>query len=158
MIAMYPGTFDPVTLGHEDIIARAAAMFDTLWVAVASDSSKAQPLLSFDERFLLAKKVTAHLANVKVCKLSGLLVNCARASKASIVVRSARHSTDFDAEYQWAKMNEQLDSALETLLFLPRLTYAGICAKLVREIWMLGGDISAFVSPNVVKHLNERKR
>jgi pantetheine-phosphate adenylyltransferase len=158
MIAMYPGTFDPVTLGHEDIIARAANVFETLWVAVALDSSKAQPLLSFDERFLMAEKVTAHIPNVKVCKLAGLLVDCAAEYNASVIVRSARNSSDFDVEFQLAVMNEQLGNALETWLLLPRLTYSGICARLVREICMLGGDISSFVSPEVAKHLNERKR
>lgn len=157
MIAMYPGTFDPLTLGHENIIARAAAVFDTLWVAVAPDSKKAKPLLDADERMALAKQVTSHLPNVHVCVLTGLLVDCARAHEAEVVVRSVRNSTDFDAECQLAQMNQQLDHGIETMFFFPQLTYAGICARLVREIWVLGGDVSPFVSSEVAQYLNKKR-
>lgn len=157
MIAVYPGTFDPLTNGHMDIIRRALKIFPTLLLAVA-DSKKKNTLFSLDERVAMAREVTASMPGVTVCPFSGLLMHFMREHKAEILIRGARAVSDFEYEFQMAGMNRQLMPEVETIFLVPADQFQFISATFVREVAMLGGDPSPFVSPCVSLALKNKYR
>lgn len=154
-IALYPGTFDPITNGHIDLIQRAARLFDTVIVAIAA-SSKKNPLFSLEERIELAQKVMADCPNVKVTGFDVLLVDFAKQQKANILIRGLRAISDFEYEFQLASMNRNLSSEIESLFLMPADEYSFISSSLVKEVSSLGGDISDFVHPVVNQALAEK--
>ncbi len=147
-IAIFPGTFDPLTLGHQDLILRAAAIFDQLVVAVAVNLNKA-PLLSLQQRVSILKNTFGSVKNINVVGYSNLLVDFARAQKASVIVRSVRGVKDFEYELQLATMNKALSPNLETIFLTPNGKYAHVSSSFVKEIAQLGGDVSPFVNTEV---------
>ena len=153
--AIYPGTFDPITNGHSDLVSRASRMFDRVLVAVAHNRFK-QPFLSLEERVALAREVLEELANVEVCVLDGLLVDFARKRGARAILRGLRAVSDFEYELQLAGLNRKLAPDLETLFLTPAEPYAYVSSSLVREIASLGGDVGDFVAPVVLAALKRR--
>lgn len=153
--AMYPGTFDPITLGHEDLVRRAIRLFDRVVVAIAANPGK-EPMFSLEERVALAKSVLAAYDQVEVTGYEGLTVEFAREHGLTVIVRGLRAISDFEYEFQLANMNRHLTDEVETAFLTPTETYTYISSSLVREIASLGGDISEFVSPAVKKALLER--
>jgi pantetheine-phosphate adenylyltransferase len=145
---MYPGTFDPITRGHEDIIRRCATLFDTVVVAIAASPRK-QPLLSLEQRVNLARVVLADLPSVTVTGYSGLTVDFAREHDLKAIVRGLRAVSDFEFEFQLATMNRHLAADIETVFLTPIEQYNFVSSSLVREIAEHGGDISQFVHPHV---------
>jgi pantetheine-phosphate adenylyltransferase len=152
--ALYPGTFDPITHGHEDLIRRSAVLFDRVVVAVAA-SPKKTPLLALAERISLAREVLHDLSGVEVTGYAALTVDFAREHSLGVIVRGLRTASDFEYEFQLATMNAQLDSSIDTVLLTPTPEHTFISASLVREIAEHGGDISAFVHPAVAARLKE---
>ena len=155
--AVYAGTFDPITAGHEDLTRRAASMFDHVIVAIADSKSK-KPLFTLEERIAIGREVFSDLKNITVTGFSGLLMNFVQQHGARVVVRGVRSVTDFDYEFQLAGMNQQLFPEVETIFMTPGAKYAYVSATLVREISILGGDASQFVSPTVAARLAEKAR
>jgi pantetheine-phosphate adenylyltransferase len=153
-IAIYPGTFDPITNGHIDLVQRAAKMFDTVIVAIAS-SSKKSPKFSLEKRVELAEQVLADCPNVAVQGFDILLVEFARQQKATVLIRGLRAVSDFEYEFQLASMNRHLAPELESVFLMPADEYSFISSSLVKEVAALGGDISNFVHPAVFKALNK---
>ena len=153
--AIYPGTFDPITLGHSDLIRRASALFDHIIIAVAINPNK-KPLFSLEQRVELAQQSLADLHNVEVCGFEGLLVDFAIEKGAKCIVRGLRNVTDFDHEYQLAMMNRKMQADIETLFLTPSEQFSCISSSLVREIATLGGDVSEFVSPAVQSALQRQ--
>jgi pantetheine-phosphate adenylyltransferase len=153
--AVYPGTFDPLTHGHEDIVTRAARLFDKVIVGIAESSAK-RPIFSLDERVAIAREVLAPLTNVEVRRFSGLLVNFVRECQGDVVVRGLRAVSDFDYEFQLAGMNRQLMPELETIFMTPVDHHQFVSGTLVREIATLGGDVSKFVSPAVLAAIDTK--
>lgn len=151
---IFPGSFDPITHGHVDIIKRAALLFDAVIVAVAKNSSK-NALLSIDERVALTQAVLVDEMNVEVSCFSGLLVDFALARQANFVLRSLRGSADVSWELQLATMNRTMAPSVETLFMAPSAEFSALSSTLVREIALNNGDISAFVDPRVVKSLQD---
>ncbi len=153
--AMYPGTFDPITLGHEDLVRRACRLFDKVVVAVASNPGK-EPMFSQEERVELAKDALSEIDNVVVSGYEGLTVDFALQNDLQVIVRGLRAISDFEYEFQLANMNRHLTDDVETAFLTPTETYTYISSSLVREICSMGGDISDFVSPKVKAALMER--
>ena len=153
--AIYPGTFDPLTHGHSDLVKRASVLFDKVIVAVAINPSKA-PMFSLDERVKLAEQALADLDNVEVCGFEGLLVDFACERQANIIVRGIRNYSDFEHESQLATMNRKMQPEIETLFLNPAEQFTAISSSLVREIASLGGDISDFVAPCVATALQSK--
>lgn len=153
--ALYPGTFDPITNGHADIIVRAAALFQTVIVAVAANPGKS-PAFNLEQRVALAQTVVAELPRVKVVYFSNLLIDFARSVNAKVILRGLRAVSDFDYEFQLAGMNRRLAPELETVFLTPAEQYTFLSSRLVREVSALGGDVSAFVHPTVKAALKER--
>jgi len=153
--AMYPGTFDPITLGHEDLVRRATRLFDKVIVAIAANPSK-EPMFSLDERVELARTVLADMDSVEVMGYSGLTVDFARDNGLQAIVRGLRAISDFEYEFQLANMNRHLNEEVESVFLTPAETYTYISSSLVREICSMGGDISEFVSPKVKDALMQR--
>ncbi len=153
--AMYPGTFDPVTLGHEDLVRRGARLFDKIVVAIAANPGK-EPMFSLDERVDMAKSALADIPNVEVTGYSGLTVDFAEQNNLKVIVRGLRAVSDFEYEFQLANMNRHLTDEVETAYLTPTEKYTFISSSLVREVASLGGDVSEFVSPAVRKALEER--
>lgn len=153
--AMYPGTFDPITRGHEDLIRRCGRLFDRVVVAIAASPKKA-PLLSLDDRVVLAREVLRDMPEVTVTGYAGLTVDFARDQGLGVIVRGLRSASDFEYEFQLATMNSHLDDSVETVLLTPTEQFTFISATLVREIAEHGGDISPFVHPLVERHLRNR--
>lgn len=153
--AVYPGTFDPFTKGHEDLVRRAASLFDEVIVAVA-DSQAKNPLFSLEDRVKIAKEVVTPFGNVSVAGFSGLLMDFIRKNQAKIVVRGLRAVSDFEYEFQLAGMNRNLYPDVETLFLTPAEQYTFISGTMVREIALLGGDVSPFVNPLVLQHIQKR--
>ncbi len=147
-IAIYPGSFDPVTLGHEDIVKRCFAFADRVYVAVAINASKT-PLFTLEERLDLLRTVLAGVENVDVCHFDGLLADFARRVGAHMVVRGLRAVSDFEYEFEMALMNRRLNVDLETVFLTPAVHLTFLRANLVREVAALGGDVSEFVHPKV---------
>jgi pantetheine-phosphate adenylyltransferase len=154
-IAVYPGTFDPITLGHEDIVRRAADLFDEVIVAVAGSTNK-KTLFNLDERVVLAKSVFEHADNIKVVGFSGLLMQFVQDQGAKMVIRGLRAASDFEYEFQLAGMNRKLYPQFETLFLTPSEQFMFISSSLVREVAVLGGNVHAFVSPMVEDAINEK--
>ncbi|MGH8629713.1 MAG: pantetheine-phosphate adenylyltransferase [Burkholderiales bacterium] len=152
---VYPGTFDPLTRGHEDLVRRAANIFDEVIVAVA-DSRGKRPFFSVEERVAMAKEALAAFDNVRVEGFSGLLMDFVRRQNAKIILRGLRAVSDFEYEFQMAGMNRNLYPDVETLFLTPAEQYQFISATMVREIASLGGDVSPFVNPLVVPRLKAK--
>ena len=146
--AIYPGSFDPLTNGHLDVIQRAAKLFDHVIVAVAENESK-QPLFTLTERVALVKQAVTKLPNVETDSFSTLLVEYVAAQKAQAIVRGLRAVSDFEFEFQLALMNRKLDESIETIFMMPKDTYTFLSSRIVKEIARLGGDVRSFVPPNV---------
>jgi len=153
--AVYPGTFDPLTRGHEDLVRRASTLFDAVILAVADSRSK-KPFFTLEERLDMARQVLADLGNVEVMGFNGLLIDFARQNNARVVVRGLRAVSDFEYEFQLAGMNRNLSPDMETVFLTPSEQHMFISATLVREIAMFGGDISKFVHPIVRAKLAAR--
>ncbi|PSV20002.1 pantetheine-phosphate adenylyltransferase [Photobacterium leiognathi] len=152
---IYPGTFDPITNGHLDLIERAAAMFDHVIVGVAFNPSK-KPLFDLNERVELASKITAHLNNVEIVGFSGLLVDFAKEHNANILVRGLRAVSDFEYEFQLANMNRRLMPELETVFLTPAEENSFISSTIVKEVALHKGDVSQFVDPLITTALLEK--
>jgi pantetheine-phosphate adenylyltransferase len=153
--AVYPGTFDPFTRGHEDLARRAATLFDQVVLGIA-DSRAKRPFFSLEERVALVKEVLGELNNVQVIGFSGLLINFVRQQNARVVVRGLRAVSDFEYEFQLAGMNRNLWPEMETVFLTPSEQHMFTSATLVREIALLGGDVAEFVHPAVAKKLKEK--
>ncbi|MDX1516558.1 MAG: pantetheine-phosphate adenylyltransferase [Woeseiaceae bacterium] len=154
--AMYPGTFDPITLGHEDLVRRAASLFDRLVVAIAANTGSKTPMFSVDERVDMARAALAEIPNVEVARYAGLTVDFAKEHGLRVIVRGLRAVSDFEYEFQLANMNRHLTDEVETAFLTPTEKFTFISSSLVREVAELGGDVSAFVSPEVRKALLDR--
>jgi pantetheine-phosphate adenylyltransferase len=159
--AIYPGSFDPLTNGHLDVVQRAAKLFDRVVVAVAKNEGK-NPLFTQNERLALVKQAVKHLPNVEADTFDSLLVEYVVSQKAQAIVRGLRAVSDFEFEFQLALMNRKLDENVETIFMMPKDTYTFLSSRIVKEIARLGGDVSAFVSPHVqtalIKKLKPRKK
>lgn len=154
-IAVYPGTFDPFTRGHEDLVRRASSIFTKLIVGVA-DSKNKRPIFTLQERIEIAKEVLSHYPNVEIAGFSGLLKDFAREHSARVIVRGLRAVSDFEYEFQMAGMNRYLLPDVETLFLTPSDQYQFISGTFVREIAQMGGDVSKFVFPSVEKWLQKK--
>jgi pantetheine-phosphate adenylyltransferase len=157
VVALYPGSFDPITHGHEDLARRALSVADRLIVAVAHTSTHDKKgLFDIGERIRLIEEVFADEDRIEVKSFEGLLVDFARAEKAPLVVRGLRAVSDFEYELQMAQMNQELWPEIETIFLVPDVRYSFLSASLVREVARLGGDVSSFVSKPVLKTLKKR--
>ena len=154
-IAIYPGSFDPLTNGHLDVMQRAAKLFDRVIVAVAKNEEK-RPLFTLAEREALVKKAVAHLPNVATDSFDGLLVEYVAARKARAIVRGLRAVSDFEFEFQLALMNRKLDENIETIFMMPKDTYTFLSSRIVKEIARLGGNVSPFVPAHVQAALTKK--
>lgn len=154
--AMYPGTFDPITLGHEDLVRRAARLFDHVVVAIALDTGSKVPMFTFDERVEMAEQALQHHDNVEIKGYSGLTVEYAKQNGHQVIIRGLRAVSDFEYEFQLANMNRALTEDVETVFLTPTDMYTYISSTLVREVAQLGGDVSGFVSPQVKAAIEER--
>lgn len=154
-IGIYPGSFDPVTKGHLDIIRRSSKMVDVLIVAVLKNNSKS-PLFSVEERVSMLKEVTKDISNVQIDSFSGLLVDYARKNDASIIVRGLRAVTDFEYELQMSQTNRIMDSDVDTIFLTTSLEYAYLSSSTVKEVAMYGGDVSKFVPEYVADKINDK--
>lgn len=152
---IYPGTFDPITLGHHDLVARAAALFDRVIIAVAHSERK-KPLFDLDQRMTLCRQALADLPNVEVQSYNNLLVDFARGNNARFVLRGVRAIADFEYELQLANMNRAMYPEMETVFLTPTERYAYISSTLVREIAAMGGEYAQFVPPVVAAALQQR--
>ncbi len=156
-IAIYPGTFDPITNGHTDLVRRAAGMFSRIYVAVAANPGKT-PMFTHDERVSLAQQVLRDIPNVDVVGYSGLTVDFARRHGVTVVLRGLRAISDFEFEFQLANMTRHLARELETVFMTPQEQFTFISSTLIREIAIYGGDASEFVDPVVATELAKKKR
>ena len=154
-VAVYPGTFDPLTLGHEDIVRRAAQLADHVVVAVARSSGK-NPIFSMDERVQIAREVLAVYPNVTVEGFDGLLMTFLKKHHANLLIRGLRAVSDFEYEFQMAGMNRRLNAQIETVFLTPAEEFMFISGTMVREIARLGGDVSQFVQPHVCALLRDK--
>mgnify|MGYP001814710074 FL=1 len=154
--AMYPGTFDPITLGHEDLVKRAALLFDRVVVAIADNPGSKAPLFTTEERVAMAQGALSSLDNVEVTGYAGLTVDFAKANNLRVIIRGLRAVSDFEYEFQLANMNRRLTAEVETAFLTPTEEYTFISSSLVREVAQLGGDVSEFVSPKVREALLKR--
>jgi pantetheine-phosphate adenylyltransferase len=146
---MYPGTFDPITLGHEDFVRRAAKLYDKVVVAVAANTGSKTTMFSFNERVEMAQQVLANIANVEVAGYEGLTIDFAQENGLAVIVRGLRAVSDFEYEFQLASMNRHLTEDVETAFLTPTDKFTFISSTLVREVATLGGDVAEFVSPKV---------
>jgi pantetheine-phosphate adenylyltransferase len=157
LTAVYPGTFDPITRGHEDLVRRAVRLFDHVIVAVAESRNK-QPFFSMAERVAMTRDVLADVPHVRVEGFSGLLIDFVAEQGAIAVLRGLRAASDFEYEFQLAGMNRNLKPDIETLFLTPSDQYMFISASMIREIAQFGGDVSPFVHPLVARRLSEKIR
>jgi pantetheine-phosphate adenylyltransferase len=155
--AIYPGTFDPITRGHEDLVRRASRLFDHVVVAVAVSSGK-KPFFTHGERVDMAREVLADCSNVEVRDFSGLLMEFAQQQNATVILRGLRAVSDFEYEFQMAGMNRSMYPGVETVFMTPSEQYMFISASIVREISRLGGNVEKFVSPLVAERLRTRSQ
>lgn len=154
-VAIYPGSFDPVTMGHKDIIERAARMFDTLIVAVLINREK-MPVFSDRERADMLRKVTRHLDNVKIVYFEGLLALYARENRINTVIKGLRAVSDFDYEFQMALANKKLNPELDTAFLMASEKYMYLSSRIVKDIGAYGGEISEFVPPEILNEVSEK--
>ena len=159
-VGLYPGTFDPITLGHLDVIRRASALLDKLVIGVAINRDKG-PLFSLEERVAMVEAETRKVADltgleIEAHPFENLLIDCARDVGASVIVRGLRAVADFEYEYQMVGMNRQLDNSIETVFLMAEAEHQAIASKLVKEIARLGGDVSKFVTPEVNEELKRK--
>lgn len=154
-LAIYPGTFDPVTNGHLDILKRAASVFETVYIAVAQNMHK-NPLFTTEERIVMIQNCTSQYPNVKIDQFKGLAVEYARKVGASVIIRGLRAISDFDYEFQMALMNRHMNDNIDTVFFMPHEDYTYLSSSTVREIVRFGGNVSEFV-PEIVKNELIRK-
>jgi len=154
--AMYPGTFDPITLGHEDLVRRAAPLYDRVVVAIAANTGSKAPMFTFGERVELASEALSDIKNADVMGYEGLTVDFAKENGLAVIIRGLRAVSDFEYEFQLANMNRHLTQDVETVFLTPTEKYTFISSSLVREVASLGGDISEFVSPKVQEALLSR--
>jgi len=154
--AMYPGTFDPITLGHEDLVRRAASLYGRIVVAVAANTGSKAPMFTLAERVELAKSTLSDIGNVEVTGYEGLTVDFARKNGLAVIMRGLRAVSDFEYEFQLANMNRHLTNDVETVFLTPSDKYTFISSTLVREVASLCGDVTEFVSPKVKQALMER--
>jgi len=155
--AVYPGTFDPITNGHQDLVRRAADIFDRVIVAIAAHSNKT-PLFTLEKRVQLARRVLQDIPHVEVHGYAGLTVDFARQYPGAVIVRGLRAVSDFEFEFQLANMSRHLDRNFETVFLTPQEQFTFISSTLVREIAVLGGDVSRFVHPLVEAELKKMRR
>jgi pantetheine-phosphate adenylyltransferase len=153
--ALYPGTFDPPTNGHVDLIQRGALLFDHLTVAILSNSAK-DPVFSVEERVEMLREVTAEMPNVEVATFDGLMVDFARQLGATAVLRGIRAISDYEYEFQMALMNRRLAPEIETVFLQPAGRYSFLSSRMLKEVYSLGGDVTGLVPPNVFKRLRAR--
>ncbi len=156
VIALYPGTFDPITLGHEDIVRRAACMFDQVVVAVASAHHK-KTMFTLEQRLSMTREALHDCANVQIQTFDGLVIDFAASLGATTMVRGIRSMTDFDYEFQLAGMNRRLAPKIDTMFLNTLDVYQCISSTLVREVNNLGGDVTQFVSPSVLRFMQAKK-
>lgn len=156
-VGIYPGTFDPITLGHADIIRRGAKLVDHLIIGVTTNPSK-NPMFTTEERLAMVEREVKAMGldNAKVVGFDALLMKFAKAQGASVIVRGLRAVADFEYEYQMAGMNQQLDDEIETVFLMADVSLQPIASKLVKEIALYGGDVTPFVSPQICKDVNTR--
>jgi pantetheine-phosphate adenylyltransferase len=156
-VAVYPGSFDPVTNGHLDVIQRAGTLFDGLIVAVAfNDQKHKSTLFSIDERISLLQETCAHIPGLRVVRLNGLLVDFAKQEKVSAIVRGLRAISDFEFEFQMALMNRKMEPTVETIFMMPKEEFTYISSRIVKEIARLGGNVQSFVPDCVVRALAKK--
>jgi pantetheine-phosphate adenylyltransferase len=153
--ALYPGTFDPPTSGHVDLVERGAKLFDHLTVAILVNPVK-NPLFTVDERVEMLKEATAGIGNVSVATFDGMMVDFARQQGASAVLRGIRAISDYEHEFQMALMNRRLAPEIETVFLQPAGRYSFVSSRMVKEVFSFGGDVSGLVPPNVLKRLRAR--
>ena len=153
--ALYPGTFDPPTNGHVDLIQRGARLFDHLTVAILNNPEK-NPLFTVEERVEMLKEVTGSLANVSIATFEGLMVEFARKQGASAVLRGIRAISDYEYEFQMALMNRRLAPEIETVFLQPAGRYSFVSSRMLKEVFSFGGDVTGLVPPNVLKRLRGR--
>ncbi len=154
-VALYPGTFDPITFGHIDIARRAASIFKKIIAVVAENPSK-KTTFSTEERVSMACEALSDVDNIEVVRYDGLIVNCMREYHATFIVRGLRALSDFDYEFQMALTNRSMNSAAETVFLMPSVEYIYLNSTMVKQIASLGGDVSAFVPPSVQQRLHQR--
>lgn len=154
--AMYPGTFDPITLGHEDLVRRAGRLFDTVYVAIAADSGSKAPMFTQQERLDMARAALSNVEGVEVIGYEGLTIEFARRNDLRVIIRGLRAVSDFEYEFQLAAMNRHLTEEVETLFLTPSVEYNFISSSLVREVASLGGDVTSFLSAEVHAELMKR--
>ena len=157
MNAMYPGTFDPLTLGHEEIIDRAANLFDHLLVSVANDSLKST-MFELDDRLKLVEIISSRYPNVTVSAYDGLTIDFAKSNNINVILRGVRNSSDFNYESQISQMNNAMDKSLESLFFIASDSYKSITSSLVRQVISLNGDYSNFISNDVARYIKKIKK
>ena len=155
VIALYPGTFDPITTGHSDLVRRATRVFDKVIVAIAANPAK-KPLFSLNERVDMARAVLADLPGVSVVGFDTLLIDCVRQHQARVILRGLRAVSDFEYEFQLATMNRHLRPQIETIFLTPAEQHSFISSSLVKEVARFGGDVSVFLHPTVAAALRER--
>ena len=153
--AVYPGTFDPMTMGHVDLVKRASKLFDSVIIAIASSDSK-KPMFSLEERIDIGNKIFADDPKVEVVGFSGLLVNFAKDNDANILIRGLRVVADFEYEFQLANMNRAMSPDIESVFLTPKEEYSYISSSLVKEIATMGGDVTRFVDPVTLDALNQK--
>ena len=153
--AVYPGTFDPMTMGHVDLVKRASKLFDSVIIAIASSDSK-KPMFSLEERIEIGNKIFAEDPKVEVVGFSGLLVNFAKENDANILIRGLRVVADFEYEFQLANMNRAMSPDIESVFLTPKEEYSYISSSLVKEIATMGGDVTRFVDPVTLEALNQK--
>jgi pantetheine-phosphate adenylyltransferase len=156
-IVIYPGTFDPITLGHMDIIERASRLFDKVIVAIAANARKST-VFPLEQRVAIASQVLQHLPAIEVCSFKGLLIEFAKQNNIHVILRGLRAVSDFEYEFQLAGMNRRMAPEIETVFMTPADQYAYLSATMVREIAELGGDVTPFVHPDVIPLLLNRFR
>jgi len=155
LTAVYPGTFDPITNGHVDILSRGGRMFDRIVVAILRNPDK-DPLFPLEERVEILKSVVSRWPNVQVESFDGLLVEFARARGAQVIVRGLRALSDFEYEFQMTLMNQRLEPGIQTVFMMPSEAYSYVSSRLVKEVARLGGDVTGLVPPEVVSRLKRR--
>ena len=155
-IAIYPGTFDPLTNGHLDVIKRSCLMFDKLIIGVTDDSNK-KTMFSIDERINMINDAINDYENLSVQTFKGLLINFAESENAIVIIRGLRVLSDFEYEFKMAMMNRSLNDKISTLFMMPNINYVHISSSLVKEVFFLGGDISSYVSENILECMNKKR-